>query len=195
MVAFAQQKTYHSTGGDAQTDIIWKETKSNGKIRLHTEQGTEKQDYVTDNLYRTLIWRVISPTENTNLTIAYNKGMYELSGMFHGKRISKTVKSKGYAWYQNIAFNAGVCLRNRSSIKYECFRPDNLKLYTMTAELQGKETVGNKTTNKVKVCLTGILSAFWSCTYFFDTETGNFIMYKGVNGAPGTPETIITLKQ
>ncbi len=193
--AYSQQRIYHSECGREQTDILWQATKDDRNIYLHTKQDAELHDYIMDCQYHTKEWRVANPEEKTNLTIEYANGQYYIRGIFHNQPISKKVKSKGCVWFQNIAFNAGLSLQNRSSIKYECFRPDNLKLYTMLAESQGKEILNDRSVNKVKVSLTGLLSIFWSCTYFFDSTTLDFILYKGVNGAPGTPETIITLKK
>jgi hypothetical protein len=37
------------------------------------------------------------------------------------------------------------------------------------------------------------MSAFWSCDYYFDTNTLMLVGYKGINGGPGTPETKISV--
>lgn len=73
------------------------------------------------------------------------------------------------------------------------FRPDNIKLYTMVAETQGTERLEGVNLYKITVSPTGFLSAFWSCSYYFVPTTLKFIGYKGVNGKPGTPETIIRI--
>lgn len=63
----------------------------------------------------------------------------------------------------------------------------------MMAEIQGTEKFEGMNANKITVSLTGFLSVFWSCSYYFDPATLKFIGYKGVNGKPGTPETIIKI--
>lgn len=97
------------------------------------------------------------------MTVSLNRGTYTLSGRFKGKPISKTVKSKGKPWYQNIAYNAGVTLKNVKTVEYECFRPDNMKLYTMCATKKGIEKFDGKNALRIEVGLTGFLSVFWSC--------------------------------
>lgn len=61
----------------------------------------------------------------------------------------------------------------------------------MVAEARGIELLNGMNAYKINVSPTGFLSAFWSCLYYFDPATLNFVGYKGVNGKSGTPETII----
>lgn len=48
---------------------------------------------------------------------------------------------------------------------------------------------------RINIHLTGIISKFFGCDYYINFSSGQFIQYKGVQGAPGTPETIITIKK
>lgn len=192
ITALAQKRIYISTCGKTRTAIKWSEENKDGKIYLHTVQGVEVHEYVLDNSYKTESWKIVDTSSNTNLTISLKNGIYSISGIFKGKPISKTVKSKGKPWYQNIAYNAGLTLKNGKSVEYECFRPDNMKLYTMSATKKSVEKFDGKNAVRIEVGLTGIMSAFWSCDYYFDPVTFSFVGYKGVNGAPGTPETKIS---
>lgn len=110
---------------------------------------------------------------------ATQNNIYSITGKFKGKPIAKTVKSSGCTWYQNIVYNAGILFKDKKTVKYECFRPDNIKLYTMVAETQGIEQLNGMNANKIAISLTGFLSAFWSCSYYFDPATLNFVDYKG----------------
>ena len=191
----AQERNYISTCGKTKTSVKWSEEHKDGKIYLNTVQGNEKHEYILDNGYKTESWKIINPVSNTSLTVSLKNGKYSISGKFNGKPISKTVKSKGKPWYQNIAYNAGLTLKNGKSLEYECFRPDNIKLYTMSAVKKGIERFDGGHTVKIEVSLTGFMSAFWSCDYYFDTATLMFVGYKGVNGGPGTPETKISISR
>lgn len=191
----AQQTSYLSECDGQQTTIVWREKRTNGKIYLYVTQENEQHEYVMNESFQTEKWKVVNLPSHTDLTIELHNGTYSVVGTFKGKRMGKTVKSKGYVWYQNIAYNAGASLKNKRTVKYECFRPDNIKLYTMMAEAQDTEKFEGINANKITVSLTGLLSAFWSCSYYFDTVALNFIGYKGVNGKPGTPETIIKIIQ
>lgn len=191
----AQERNYISTCGKTKTFVKWSEEHKDGKIYLNTVQGNEKHEYILDNGYKTESWKIINPVSNTSLAVSLKNGKYSISGKFNGKPISKTVKSKGKPWYQNIAYNAGLTLKNGKSLEYECFRPDNIKLYTMSAVKKGIEKFDGRNTVKIEVSLTGFMSAFWSCDYYFDTATLMFVGYKGVNGGPGTPETKISISR
>ena len=191
----AQERNYISTCGKTKTSVKWSEEHKDGKIYLNTIQGNERHEYILDNGYKTESWKIINPVSNTSLTVSLKNGKYSISGKFNGKPISKTVKSKGKPWYQNIAYNAGLTLKNGKSLEYECFRPDNIKLYIMSAVKKGIEKFDGRNTVKIEVSLTGFMSAFWSCDYYFDTTTLMFVGYKGVNGGPGTPETKISISR
>ena len=191
----AQERNYISTCGKTKTSVKWSEEHKDGKIYLNTIQGNERHEYILDNGYKTESWKIINPVSNTSLTVSLKNGKYSISGKFNGKPISKTVKSKGKPWYQNIAYNAGLTLKNGKSLEYECFSPDNIKLYTMSAVKKGIERFDGGHTVKIEVSLTGFMSAFWSCDYYFDTATLMFVGYKGVNGGPGTPETKISISR
>lgn len=179
--------------GNQQETIVWQEEKANGNNYLYVTQENEQHEYVMNKSFQTEKWKVTNIQLKTDLTIELRNNIYSITGKFKGKSITKTIKSNGYVWYQNIAYNAGVLLKDKKIVKYECFRPDNIKLYTMVAEAQGMEQFMGTNTNKIKVSLTGLLSAFWSCSYYFNPETLSFVGYKGVNGKPGTPETIIKI--
>ena len=191
----AQERNYISTCGKTKTSVKWSEEHKDGKIYLNTVQGNERHEYILGSGYKTESWKIINPASNTNLTVSLKNGKYSISGKLNGKPISKTVNSKGKPWYQNIAYNAGLTLKNGNSLEYECFRPDNIKLYTMSATKKGVEKLDGRNTVKIEVCLTGFMSVFWSCDYYFDTTTLMFVGYKGVNGGPGTPETKISISR
>ena len=191
----AQERKFISTCGKTQTAIKWSEEHRNGKILLNTAQDSERHEYLLGNGYKTESWKIVNSSTNTDLTVSLNRGTYTLSGKFKGKPISKTVKSKGRPWYQNIAYNAGLTLKNRKSVEYECFRPDNMKLYNMSATKKGIERFNGKNPLRIEVALTGFMSVFWSCDYYFDPNTLLFVGYKGVNGGPGTPETKISVSR
>ena len=191
----AQERNYISTCGKTKTSVKWSEEHKDGKIYLNTIQGNERHEYILDNGYKTESWKIINPVSNTSLTVSLKNGKYSISGKFNGKPISKTVKSKGKPWYQNTCLHAGLTLKNGKSLEYECFRPDNIKLYTMSAVKKGIERFDGGHTVKIEVSLTGFMSAFWSCDYYFDTATLMFVGYKGVNGGPGTPETKISISR
>ena len=128
--ALAQKTTYISKCDNLKEAIVWQEQKTKEKIFLSVIQGNERQEYVMDKSLQTEKWQIINPSLQTDLTIELRNNIYSIEGRFKGKSIAKAVKSNGYVWYQNIAYNAGISLKGKKAIKYECFRPDNIKLHT-----------------------------------------------------------------
>ena len=194
-LAMAQERHYTSTCGKTTKTIKWSEERKGGKVYLNTFQDNEKHEYVIGHGYKTESWKMVNASTTTDLTVTLNNGTYSISGFLNGKRISKTVKSKGKPWYQNIAYNAALTLKNAKSVEYECFRPDNMKLYTMSATNKGLEKFDGNSSVRIEVGFTGFMSAFWSCDYYFNSDTRMFVGYKGINGGPGTPETIISVSR
>jgi hypothetical protein len=48
-------------------------------------------------------------------------------------------------------------------------------------------------TQNIRVKLTGFKAIFWHSDYWFRRSDGLFLKYRGVEGPPGTPETVMTL--
>ena len=122
-ICYGAGKKLHFHLRQDKTSIKWTEERKNGKIYLHTVQGGEKHEYILGSGYKTESWKIVNTSSNTNLSISLNNGIYSISGKFNGKQISKKVKSKGKPWYQNIAYNAGLTLKNGRSVEYEGSRP------------------------------------------------------------------------
>ena len=159
-LAMAQERHYTSTCGKTTKAIKWSEERKDGKVYLNTFQDNEKHEYVIGHGYKTESWKMVNASTRTDLTVTLNNGTYSISGFLNGKRISKTVKSKGKPWYQNIAYNAALTLKNAKYVEYECFRPDNMKLYTMSATNKGLEKFDGNSSVRIEVGLTGFMSAF-----------------------------------
>lgn len=119
-LAMAQERHYTSTCGKTTKTIKWSEERKGGKVYLNTFQDNEKHEYVIGHGYKTEYWKMVNASTKTDLTVTLNNGIYCISGLLNGKRISKTVKSKGKPWYQNIAYNAALTLNNGKSLEYEC---------------------------------------------------------------------------
>ena len=125
--AMAQERNYISTCGRTKTAIKWTEEHKDGKIYLYTVQGGEKHEYILGSGYKTESWKIVNTSSNTNLSISLNNGIYSISGKFNGKQISKKVKSKGKPWYQNIAYNAGLTLKNGRWKRRESLTPSGTR--------------------------------------------------------------------
>ncbi len=184
------RRTYLSITGKDTTVYLWDETVSGDSRKITVTKGTQVAEIVSGEDYVTRSTHISDPSDKTDITITLKNGIYVIEGRFHGKNYHDTVNSKGYPWIQNISYSVGAIMKNRTSYKYECFRPDNLDFEQMQAEYSGETRFRTLPVRDIKITPGGLKSLFWSCRYYLD-ETGRYVGYRGVNGGPGTPETII----
>lgn len=75
------------------------------------------------------------------------------------------------------------------------FPPGQYEALYHVGHEKGIERFNGKNALRIEVALTGFMSVFWSCDYYFEPHTLRFVGYKGVNGGPGTPETKISVSR
>jgi hypothetical protein len=190
--AYCQTTTFTYSCGKSSAEITWTQSARNGQTIFTSVQGAETNEYAIGGDWTTLSWHYVNSDENTDLTVTKANGSYRMEGMFKAKPVSETIRSEGQVWRQNIGFHLADVIEGKSSITFECFRPDNLQLYEMKAD--AKEINHNE--QRVNVHLTGLLSRFYGVNYLIDTQArGHFVRYKGIHGPPGTPETTITIRR
>jgi len=184
------KNAYYSITDKDTTVYLWDETVSGDSRKITITKGTQVAEIVSGEDYITRSTHISDPSDKTDITITLKNGTYTIEGRFHGKNYHDTVKSRGYPWIQNISYSVGAIMKNRTSYKYECFRPDNLDFEQMQAEYSGETSFRTLPVRDIKITPGGLKSLFWSCHYYLD-EAGRYAGYRGVNGGPGTPETII----
>ena len=192
---YSQTTEYTYSCGDKKSTITWIENRLDSIIYLKTIQGSETHKYVMNQNFNTLSWEYSDTSENIDIKAVLENGIYKIEGTFKSKAYSETYDSKGYPWYQNIGFNVGYSIERTSSFKFECIRPDNLKLYEMQADAKEISNANGNRQQRINISLTGMLSKFFGSDYYIDLSTRKFILYKGRHGAPGTPITTITIKK
>lgn len=191
--AYSQKTEYKYSCGEHKATIYCNEHRAGNLIYLQTIQGSETHKYVMTSDYHTVSWEYSNQDKNTNIKVVLNNGTYKVDGVLKSKAYSKSYTSNGVPWFQNIGFNIGYSIKKNPTFRFECIRPDNFKLYEMQAdakEIIVRNGIGEQ---RINVHLTGLLSKFFSCDYYIDLSSGQFIQYKGVQGAPGTPQTTITI--
>lgn len=182
--ATAQTRNFISSCGNRKVSISW-----NGNT---VKTGTQTEYYTSGDKGLTTAWRLVDSFEDTDVSITFENGAYVISGTFKGEKIHRKEKSKGNPWYQKIEMNGFGLLKGKKDFKYECFGARDLKFYVMSASDKGPETVEGFDACKIKSTLAnGIFAGMWSCYFYFDRKTSEFVVYKSVEGAPGTPETTI----
>lgn len=196
--AAAQESEYTITkGGDKPVKVHWTVKKlSDGNTQLNIIFGCRKSIQVLDRNYRTLSWYLCDSDLDIDAKVVLKDGFYHITGKIKGKNIDRKEKSSGLPWYQNIGLSGGYVLKGaNASVTYESVRPSNMEIYPMKSTFVEETTLNGLKVWDMKTSPNGVLSKLWSCHYYICTSTnGNrFIGYRGVEGAPGTEETVWTL--
>ncbi|NIM18130.1 MAG: hypothetical protein GTO45_31550 [Candidatus Aminicenantes bacterium] len=179
------------------------ETSSSGySIGLRSEKDGLRinQKYIVDENLAALSWDYEEPHKKTKVTATRKGNRIYLSGMARGKPINKIFKINELPW--NQTFNIGLehfALAPEKSMKFWSIGtsgPGNMKITTFKVKKKKTETitVNGKAVEAVhmKMSLTGILSIFWSGSYWYRKSDGRFVRYKGKSG-PGTGVAIMEL--
>ncbi|MCQ2178315.1 MAG: hypothetical protein MJY42_05465 [Bacteroidales bacterium] len=187
----AQQRRFTRYCPKKTYNVTWQITHEGKNTCYVINTGSEKQYFTVTDKFLTLSWRLVNPDNSTDLTFKSENGSYVISGTLKGKKVQKTVKSKGYPWYQNLEFNGRQfsSTQEGSRKKFECFRPYETTFYVMEATDLGNESIEGFNAKHVKVNLTGAFAGMWSCNYYYDSKSSDFVVYTSVEGPPGTKET------
>lgn len=182
--------------------FLIEKTSSGYSIDLQSEKNglKIKQKYEVDKNLATISWNYEEPHKKTNVTAKRKGNRIYLSGMDRGKPIEKTFKIDELPW--NQTFNIGLehfALAPEKSMKFWSIGtsgPGNMKITTFKVKKKKTETitVNGKAVEALhmRMSLTGLLSIFWSGSYWYRKSDGRFVRYKG-KGGPGTGVAIMEL--
>lgn len=194
VAANAQQKTiirYHSVTKSDTTKIVWEEAVTDNGRQVTIVIGPQTTVIFSDRNYITRKCLITDKSQGTDVVITLSSdSKYHIEGTFKNKSYQVEHKSSGKIWVQNISYSVGHLSHIKGDFQYECFRPDNLEFAEMQAVSKGADTFRSQNVRDVKISPTGLKAAFWSCHYYLNDQW-EYIGYRGVNGGPGTPETIM----
>jgi hypothetical protein len=117
----------------------------------------------------------------------------------NGENRTETKEIGEIPWIQSVEFGLQGFVKDRQKTTQEFWiiRPTDGSIEKLVAEKEDDEKIiiGDHEYNTIQVEVTvpGWRSMFWGVDYWFRKNDGFFIRYKGANGPPGTPETIIEL--
>lgn len=194
--AFAQARTYQKTlGGKPKSTLTISESKSGDNYIAKITEGSKVEIHTMDASRKTIAFQIIDKSNGTDAKVTLQDGIYTFTGQFKGKKIDRTEKTNGYPWYQNPKINGVKFFKGKKGFKFECIRPTEFDRFTLKSEDKGTQTIDGMTVTQILNSNTGPFAGAWTASYCFDVNTGLFVLYKSVEGAPGTPETKIIIKQ
>ncbi len=167
-------------------------------LKLTTDLGKERDITRMAADFSTQSWSVDNPTTATNLEVFRKDNKLIFSGTFEGDKIEKTRTIDAAPWYQALSLSLRQFTdQSRNHLEFWSIRPDNLTIHHLQVSREAEEKLTlegvSSTVIKLKIQLTGLKSAFWSCYYWLRKSDGLFVRYEGPSGPPGWPLTIVKL--
>ncbi len=176
-------------------DYTWEKEHQN-PVKIQIKEPCDHLITLCDARGQTLEW-IFSNTQ-TRITAKRIKTAIHISGTFRNQVYSEIINIGEEEWYQALSYSLRQMVQSgKETETFWMIRMDNLEPIQLKAVRMEPETiaVSGKTVmaHKLRITLTGLLENFWSAHYWFRLSDGVFLQYKGANGPPGTPETLIQL--
>lgn len=181
------------------TEVSWMIEEKDNLIQIVGEANKKKTQLFCDvNFY---INKYFSDESLDGDTFSVLKEDHTLVAkkVTQGAESAKSYNIEGKNWVQDFSFGLKpYFMSDQSEYKFEIINPKDLIMRTMVAM---KEEIDMKTFNgveyrarRVMVTLDGFYRKFWRAELWYDTKTFNLLYYKA-NEGPGTPYTILTIKE
>ncbi len=173
--------TFYITIGDLKENkrkVYWK--KKEGKY-------ITIEEYVLDNHYATLSWKVKRPSDRTFYVGERKGNILFLKGKLKGKAFTKKIKIDDKPFYYNPKLGLRQFVKShKKSLKFWALRNDDVTEYLMVAYNKGLEmvNVNGYRVEAVKVywTLPDFRSAFFKRTYWFRKSDNLYIRQKASKG-------------
>lgn len=147
----------------------------------------------------TLAWSMLA-SPHTDVRAERKAEILHVQGSFQGQPVDKQLRLGNKPWFQSVSYALGrMVALERDKASFLFLRSDKLELLAMRAELAGKKEVATTdgervAAQRVRIKLDSLVAAFWEASYWFRLPDQVFLLYRGVNGPPGTDETVIELQ-
>ena len=137
--------------------------------------------------FETIEWKFSYPKKNINVVAVRKGNKIFLTGTFDNKENNKKEinidERKWQQVYQLGLMKFAVKEVKGKSVEFWCLNPNEPgNAMVIAATKEGQETItvnGNKTeTARLRICLAGLLSVFWTGDYWFRLSDGFFVKAK-----------------
>lgn len=189
---------YREQTGKAAHIYTWKREAQGENVLLTVEEPDATFTNLCTPDGATLSWTMAAPP-NTRLRAERKADKLHIQGILQGKAVDKQLPLGNKPWFQSLSFALSrMVALERAKTEFWFLRSDKLELLAMRAELAGKEQVEADgkavAARRVRIKLDSLMAAFWEASYWFRDADQAFLRYQGVNGPPGTDETVIDLQ-
>lgn len=143
--------------------------------------------------------RMIEVTSSTEHVRAWRTGntLY-VRGTIDGKKIDRRFRVDEAPWYQPLTYSLrGFLSTDKKQVDFWMLHPDTYKPYKIQATKEDTGTInlyGRKTrVQHIRIRISGILYMLWHGDYWYRTGDRVLVEYRGLNGPPGSSQTIVKL--
>lgn len=194
---FAESFTYQEKTDDVVVTLKWEKVILKNGAKVTVTGQNETHIFITDGENRTLEWQYEG---KDSLFVAKRVGDFlTVTGKINGEAVNQRLELDERPWYQLIEFGLHDFILNEDMEEAEFWvlRQEDLELFTMLAEKEEKKEASilgeKKTVIDVTVSLSNLPTFFWSVSYTFATDSGQYVGYRGKRGGYGVSETVVTL--
>ncbi|MCF8068666.1 MAG: hypothetical protein K9L30_08790 [Desulfobacterales bacterium] len=192
-----ESRSYFKQVGSDSFNAIWQLAKTDQLVVLW-EEPAEKTITTNNFSLETLHWEISNPENNTNASIRREGNILYVTGTLNGNPIDKKKEIDGSPWYQSTAVSLRpFIVSDQENLDFWSVREETLGIHKIRVTKLSEEILsinGEKIpVQKVKISLTGILSAFWKSHIWYRQSDGVFVRFEGPSGPPGSPHMIVEL--
>lgn len=192
--------TYREMYGEKTTFFSWSLQQEN---HLQIISAKEQERVFTNTCSAdgaTLEWQLKDSAKQHNITARRRGNTLRFSGIYNGNSYMQTAKLDERPWYQPLSYSLHKFLDSAgTATSFWIIRADTLEVVAMRAKKKGDEEITidgrRELATKVEIRAEGFYSSFWHATYWYRKSDNLFLMYRSVQGLPGTNETIIELTE
>jgi hypothetical protein len=157
-----------------------------------------KSKFIVDKNFATLSWDYINPEFEIELFAYRDKNYIYINGYKKGKKILKALKVDSHPWHQLFPFSLSAFIKQNNNINYfwavhpTDFRHGKFQSKKIKSEKIKLNEIEQEAV-KMKLSLTGFLSAFWHAYCWYNPNSGVYLKYNGRVGGIGTPTIEVKL--
>lgn len=189
---------YKQYEGDRVIKIKWVLTRqpdSTYQILSFNDTDGITHDMLCDSRFSTLKWHYVDSLAGSDFWVIRKGARLECQGILEGNKTNTTHHIGDQLWYQFHGFALSAFVHSGDQKrKFISLRPSTLtphKLCINRKELSTVNLNGNQyEAVVVKIKLSGLLSLFWSGTYYFRVADALFLKYSGYNGFINADKTV-----
>ena len=188
-----EQRTYLIIKGNERYLCQW-ELKQGDGITVITRQKSEECTSEFTSRYESILMLV--KDLNTKIEARREGDTLSVIGTLRGRNVSRKYQLDSAPWYQVMSYSLhDFVLGDRKEMEFWMLHPDTFVPYKMKAVKEGIETIsisGRKLeAQRVRLRIKGVLSLFWHGDSWYRAGDGVLVLYKSLNGPPGSPETSV----